>query len=312
MTNQVFSFKRYWWLVKRQWYENAAVYKWGIAGIVLITLVVGWLGWMSGDLSPNEYPRFQLKEKGFINLDIPILLLYVYGALFFNNLSSKCKGMSYFSLPVLPLERVMATFTFVIVLMPVFMTIVFTVSDFAYIQIFNHIHGVSMPMFIKPTNPFGIPETSWITTFWYISIISMFTLGSLLFGKKGFIITIMATFLFVIPTFIPIETKVTENNSIKVKTETSETVEMIKTIKSVESSVTGRAMRTSCSVSSSDTGVSFNTLTETIETVEISETVETSQTSRQFILGIIFKFFYSVITPFCWAMMYFVMKRKEA
>jgi len=139
----------------------------------------------------------------------------------------------------------------------------------------------------------------------------MFTLGSLLFGKNGLSITFIVFLLFAIPTFIPIETTTNEINSIQIKTETSETVDMIEKMNSVESSITGRRLSTTNSGSSKSTGVSYNTLKEKIETVKISETVETLQTPNQFVLGIIFKILYAFTAPFCWLMMYFVMKRKE-
>ena len=314
--NQVFSFKRFWWLAKRQWGENAGVYKWWIGGIILVTLVVNWLAWMSGNLSPDEYPRFQV-EKGIINLDVPLILLYIYGAWFFNGLRSKSKRAHYFSLPVSPLERVMVAFTFVVILFPVLLTTFFTVCDFVYIQIFNHIHGVSMPMFIKPTNPFGIPATSWVTVLWYISIISMFTLGSLLFGKNGLVMIFTVVLLLTIPAFIiTVETK----TSVKIETRFSPTYEGFR-IESNQAkySIMGRTtggsgFQTEYMKSQGHPDFPYhseiiNRAIQKYETEGISETEEV-ETSK--VLATILSVFYSIITPLCWLMMFFAMKRKEA
>jgi len=301
--NQNFSFKRYVWLLKRQWYENAVIYKLVIGGIFIVTMAVGWLIWFSGDLSPNEYPRFRVDQNAFINIDVPILLFCIFGACFFNSLSSENRRVVYFSLPVSPFERVAVAFTFVMAL-PVLMATVFNVSNFAYLQVFNHIHGSS----IIPNNFFGI-QKSWLKVILNISFISMFTLGSLIYGKKGIVVTTSVVVLVVFSTFIPVETTNTEKELIKVKVETSETVETIKEIKSIRTSVTGKEVGGSSSGSSSFTGVSFNTLKESIETVDVSEMVNTS---RKVFLIIIFKILYCSIAPLCWIMMYFTMKRKEA
>ena len=60
---------------------------------------------------------------------------------FFDDLNIKNKGMLYFSLPVSPLERISVAFTFVIVIFPTLMFLVFTVFDYCYVQLYNHIHG---------------------------------------------------------------------------------------------------------------------------------------------------------------------------
>jgi len=211
--------------------------------------------------------------------------------------------MSYFSLPVSPLERVAVAFTFVMAL-PVLLTTVSMASNFVYIQIFNHIHEVS----IAPKSFLGIHK-SCIKVILNMSFISMFTLGSLIYGKKRLIITVSVVICVVLSTFIPVETTVTEKESIRIKIETSETVETIKETESITTSVTGKKLGSSGSRSSSSAGVSFNTLTETFEIVDVSEMVEIS--SKDFLI-IIFKILYWSIAPLCWIMMFFVMKRKQA
>jgi hypothetical protein len=171
--NQIFSFKRYWWLVKRQWYENAAIYKWGI---VLMVFITGFAFWLIGNWKPVDFPVLQ--QKGVFYLTVSICL-FIYGANFFRNLSSKHKKMSYFSLPVSQLERIAVAFTYVMVFMPVFMLSVFTVFDILFVQLFNHIHGVSEQMIFMSNKPFGLPNSLLMITLFHLSIISIFAFGSL-------------------------------------------------------------------------------------------------------------------------------------
>ena len=189
--NQFFSFKRYLWLVKRQWFENAAIYKWGI---VLMVLTVGFLFGMTSNWKTADNPQLGQKQVFFITV---ILFFYIYAAYFFESLSSKHKRMFYFSLPVLPLERIAVAFTFVMLLMPALFLTVFTIFDFITVQLFNYIHGTSAQMFFK-TDFSGIMG---ISLFWmflgYFSFISIFTLGSLIFGKKGPVISLIFIFAFI-------------------------------------------------------------------------------------------------------------------
>ena len=188
--SQVFSFKRYVWLVKRQWYENAAIYKWGI---VLLVLVTGLLFGLFGDWKPHgELQQTRFKDVPVFLVTV-VIFMYIYAAWFFDSLSSKHKKMFYFSLPVLPLERTVLTFTFVMVLVPIILLAVFIISDFITIQLFNHIHEVSEQMFFQQIfEPFSreSEQIAYLALWGHLSITSVFALGSLIFGKKGPVISI--------------------------------------------------------------------------------------------------------------------------
>ena len=183
--NQVFSFRRYLWIVKCQWFENSAIYKWGI---VFIMLMIPFLFWLFNTWVNVEYsPRLRRVDALFIMG----IFLFIYGAFFFiGSFSSKHKMLFYFSLPETPLERVAVAFTFVAILGPVFVATVFTGFDFIFVQLFNHIHGTSeqMLMYIQAPTPAK----------WFFSVlggvssfISIFTLGALMFGKKGPVVSII-------------------------------------------------------------------------------------------------------------------------
>jgi len=202
--NQVFSFKRYWWLVKRQWYENAAIYTWGIVLMVLATGFLFWFtsSWKTIDMLLEANPNLSRSNFiGYPNLgQLPtfaiagLVFIYIYGANFFESLTSINKKMFYFSLPVLPLERVAVAFTYVMILLPVLFVIVFTFFDLIAVQLFNHIHGTSVQMFFKTDSPFGSIGLMYVMIMSYLAYTSMFTLGSLMFGKKGVAISLFIIF----------------------------------------------------------------------------------------------------------------------
>jgi len=180
--NHFFSFKRYVWLLKRQWYENAAIYKWGIVLMVLVPDLLFWIIKSWEITHPNSHTDTETV------MIAKTLFLYIFGATFFNNLESKNKKMLYFSLPVSALERVAVAFTFVTVLMPVLYSGIFTLSNLVSAQLFDHIHGTSF-MYSELMLPFQ-------PLFFHLSLCSIFALGSLMFGKKGSIITLLAIVAF--------------------------------------------------------------------------------------------------------------------
>ena len=199
--NQIFCFKRYLWLVKRQWYENATIYKWGVVLMVLVTGLLFWLSsnWKTVDKLLEENPDFINYNSSYhyptlgqwpTFVLVGIFLLCMFGGWFFDSLTSKHKKMFYFSLPVLPLERVAVSFTSVMVLMPVLFLTVFTVFDFLFVHLFNYVHGTSVQMIFKTGSRYGgVGMIIWLAIFF--SITSIFTLGSLIFGKKGPVISMI-------------------------------------------------------------------------------------------------------------------------
>jgi len=193
--NQIFCFKRYVLLIKRQWYENASVYKWGIALMALLVMsLFGLLFWLfdkGAFNNPNMYSEWSFLGQTPTFAFTGVLFLYVYSAKFFNSLASINKKMFYLSLPVSTFERVAVAFAFVIVFMPILILIVFNVFDFIYMLLFNQIYSSSEQMFFKILAPFGSFRKMLVMILSYISYASVFTLGSLMFGKKGQVITIV-------------------------------------------------------------------------------------------------------------------------
>ena len=191
--NQTFNFKRYLLLLKRQWFENAAIYKWGIVLMVAATSLLFWLftNWKTAE-NPHLVQKIAFSIVG-------ILFIFIYGSNFFESLSSKYRGMFYFSLPVSPLERIAVAFTYVMVLLPFIFLIIFSVSDFLFVQLFNHVHDASEQMYFMKTlslKHIKLPLVFSIT--WsFLSFTSIYTLGSLVFGKNGMIISMIITTIII-------------------------------------------------------------------------------------------------------------------
>ncbi len=190
--HQIFSFKRYIWLIKRQLVENAATYKWGIGILIALTVVL--LGLFS-DWKTGAHPHlghaevFVLLGSGF---------LFIYSGSFFESIGSKYKGMFYFSLPVTSLERTVTAFTFVVILFPALFLSIFFIFDCVAVQLYNLVHHTSEEMLcinILSDTPKNPSLFSWSSIYTYITFISLFALGSLMFGKNGTIKTGLALFV---------------------------------------------------------------------------------------------------------------------
>jgi len=180
--NQIFCFKRYAWLLKRQWFENAVNYKRGIALIVIIIgMVYVWV--MHWNVSKHPLDRMP------IVFGVVMIFLSLYTFVFFDSLNVKSKGMFYFSLPVSPLERVATAFVFTMVLFPVFLFAVFNIFDFLFVLLYNYIHGTSEQMIIKLPLLFTMQNI-----LGWMSICSISLLCSLIYGKNGHNV---GSFLFV-------------------------------------------------------------------------------------------------------------------
>jgi len=198
--NQIFCLKRYVGLLKRQWFENATGYKLGIA---LMALMVGgiyglflWISFNQNLVGQNISEMISAVQIGLFAAT-GLLFLYVYSSKFFGSLVSKNRKMFYFSLPVSTFEKVVVAFTFVVVLLPVLILIVFNVFDFITVQLFNQIHGTSVQMFFKTPAPFNSFGLMFMMILSYLSYASVFVLGSLMFGKKGPDLSIVFFIVFV-------------------------------------------------------------------------------------------------------------------
>ncbi len=175
--NQVFSFKRYAWLMKRQFMENKKAYLWGI-GILLAMIVLSFM--MFGQWTHGKTTSYFGQEEVFL-LNGFICLLFFAGT-FYESFSSKYKGMFYFSLPTSSLEKLAVSFTYVMVLFPMVYIGIYYLADFFAVQHFNAIHGTDKSMY-------HLFSTDKEPILMILFLMPIFALCSLMFGKVGIVKT---------------------------------------------------------------------------------------------------------------------------
>jgi len=178
--NQIFSFERCVQLVKHQFYKDFNMYKGIIALVILITGLLFWWA-MSWDIgNDEEFSR------------VPIFMLFVmffpifYPLIFFGNFKTKNEGLFYFSLPVSSFERFVILFLFTMILFPTLMITIFSVFDFAFVHLYNHLNETDKVMYFITETPYPSP-VSLFGLMMFLGGMS-FSLGILLFSlfwKKG-------------------------------------------------------------------------------------------------------------------------------
>ena len=184
--NQIFSSKRFVWLLKRQWMENSAFYKWGMAIIVVVIPVIQWsfILWRMNDKRP---------EMGHeLVVVILSIFLWLYASYYFiQTLGSKSKRMFSFSLPVLPLEQVMVAFVYIVVLVPAYVFAVFCINDYLFVQLFNDIHEVSEQMLISKSlqTSFGLIDLFILHLVYLFYFVPIFALCSFFLRNRGLFIS---------------------------------------------------------------------------------------------------------------------------
>jgi len=185
--NQIFSFKRYAWLLQCQWYENVVFYTIGIVLVVIASIMIYWSNVRLLDEN-QDFSEIQI----ILLITLGMFVMLAFGAGFFNKLHSKRKGMFYVSLPALPLERVAAAFTYIAVIVPLFFFVIFGTIEFVVAQIFSQVHGTATQMLFSGNFPSNVSVFTILLSFLSFSSISAF--WSLVFGKKGAIATVFFIF----------------------------------------------------------------------------------------------------------------------
>ncbi|MDR3261274.1 MAG: hypothetical protein LBT78_05505 [Tannerella sp.] len=178
--NQLFSFKRYAWLMKRQFVENKKIYFWGIGAIVacVALMFMTFIRWDKGEYFDHE-PVF--------GISCFIFMLF-YAGTFCEPLNSKYKGMFYFSLPATPLERLAVIFSYVMVLFPAVLLSILYVEDYLAVAIFNSIHGAQKHLL-------SLFALEWKVVLVMPQFVSGIALCSFMLGRAGIL---KAGFLFFI------------------------------------------------------------------------------------------------------------------
>ncbi len=178
--NQIFSFKRYILLMKRQFAENKRLYLWGTGGVLAIIVLFFWS--ISSIIAKSQF-----YQEAVLTISAYLCLTF-YAGTFHEQLGIKRKRMFYYSLPASPLERLAVAFSYVMVLCPVVFIVLFYTADFFAIQIFNSANGTNFPII-------SIFTYRWDVIYHIVLLMSVFAVCSFSFGTAGIIKTTFAVFV---------------------------------------------------------------------------------------------------------------------
>jgi hypothetical protein len=164
--------------MKRQYVENATLYRWSV--LVLI-LSVPFLNWLFIDWNSVSSLGSGNGSREVIFVISCAIFPVIFGGTFFENIASKYKGMSYFSLPVSVPERLTAAFSYTMILFPAACFTLFSVCDAFSIWLYNTKFDTDYVSFVT--------YLDFELVYLIVTMISMFVLGSFMFGKISIVKT---------------------------------------------------------------------------------------------------------------------------
>lgn len=204
---QVFNFTRWWLLVQRHWSENRKRYILAIPAIA--ALIAAWYGFIYFISSvPNPLPESIQYITYYTGLFIVGCL---YGSTIFSELGTTSTGIAYLLLPASALEKLLCALFFSVVLLFVFYSIAFYVVDIPMVKFINthrvhYIRPTQQGYTFEPSNIVNILKN--LGNLWdapisaflliYLSIQSVFILGSVYFRRLSFIKTIVTVLLLIV------------------------------------------------------------------------------------------------------------------
>ncbi len=183
--NDIFSFKRYALLMKRQWVENRKLYLLGIPS------VLGILTFFMCSLE-NREEVFLSDFGSFTFIAAGMFFILILSGTFFQRVNTKENGMFFFSLPTSKLEKWAVAFSYTMVIFPLIYLGLFYTVNFFVIQALNSIYHIHFHM-LSPAQ-IGL---DWAIILFLLT--SFAVLGSLFLGKNGvFISFLVFVFLAVV------------------------------------------------------------------------------------------------------------------
>jgi hypothetical protein len=163
--------------MKRQFVENAALYRWSM---LILILLIPLLFWLFIDWNSSTAPRVNgIGESIFVIACI--ICPVIFGGTYFESIASKHKSMFYFSLPVSASERLATAFSFAMIIFPAICFTLLAVCDTFSAWLYHLKFDADYPPFTRYLDF----ELIYIT----ITLISVFVLGSFIFGKISVIKT---------------------------------------------------------------------------------------------------------------------------
>lgn len=201
--NQFFSFERFSLLVKKHWVENKKRYSLSI--LAYTGLLIPWF--LSGIIMHEE----DIMDHDVQQLTFFFSLFVVgtfYASQYFSDLGSRAKGSNFILVPASTFEKFLCSLLYTVLLFLIVFTAAFYLADVLMVTLANAFSTTNDPN-LKATvlNVFKVkliqfnPEVAINLVLFFISIQSLFLLGSVYFKKYSFIKTIITGFVIVIVLF---------------------------------------------------------------------------------------------------------------
>ncbi|MBO9658181.1 MAG: hypothetical protein J7527_05090 [Chitinophagaceae bacterium] len=199
--NQFFSFRRFSLLVSKHWADNKRRYSLAVIGFVLLLIV-----WFILTLL--------VESRRPMNQEVQILTFFFslfgigafYASQYFRDLGSKAKGINFLLVPASAFEKILCSFLFTVVIFFSVFTAAFYLVDVLMVTIANQF--LTTEEMVKPDGVINV-FTAFIRLFdgeadgvslvyiliIFLTIQSVFVLGSVYFAKYSFVKTVITGFV---------------------------------------------------------------------------------------------------------------------
>ena len=193
--NQFFSFRRFQLLVLKHWADNKRRYS--LTVLAFIGLLTAWFG-LTLLMHEDQVPMSQ-----DVQLTTFFFLFFVTGTIyasqFFRDLSSRIKGTNFLLIPASSFEKLLCGILYSALIFPLVFIAAFYLADSLMVALANAIFNFNVKA--ELINIFSIDflqlnKDRTISFFlFFISLQSLFLLGSVYFRKYNFIKTIISGFV---------------------------------------------------------------------------------------------------------------------
>lgn len=202
--NQFFDIKRFTLLVLKHGADNKRRYI--LALLAYFGLLILWF--LFGMLISEKY--FIPKEVQYITFYFSLFAVGTfYASQYYNDLSSRAKGSHFLLVPASSFEKFLCSLLYTVVLFALFLTAAFYVADVIMVNVANAFRGVDQEIRkSEVVNVFTLemirfnPHVAIYLFPVFLSVHSLFLLGSVYFRKYNFIKTIIACFLIFLVVFL--------------------------------------------------------------------------------------------------------------
>jgi hypothetical protein len=193
--NQFFSLKRFWLLVLKHWADNKRRYS--LTVVAFIGLLTAWFG-LSLVMHEDQVPMSQDVQH------VTFFFLFfssgtIYASQFFSDLSNRTKAGNFLLIPASGFEKLLCGILYTALIFPLVFFAAFYLADSVMVALANAVFN--FPEKARVLNVFSIDFFSFNVNrtmsffLFFISLQSLFLLGSVYFRKYNFIKTVISGFV---------------------------------------------------------------------------------------------------------------------